>query len=122
MTAICHLDSPALEIKMFLKPRIHCANRILSSNALAPTKLHQHIETNHLEYKDKYFSSFKLKLESLEKSKLFILKIVKMGNNNEQSCGMRYKQRDRAAIIRERDRANQQGTAYLVYNYPPENI
>uniref|UniRef100_K7FP96 DUF4371 domain-containing protein n=1 Tax=Pelodiscus sinensis TaxID=13735 RepID=K7FP96_PELSI len=57
-------------------------NKILSNRCLVPAKLRRHFETNHPEYKDKDISFFKQKLESLEKSKLFMSKIAKSDNEN----------------------------------------
>uniref|UniRef100_K7FH88 BED-type domain-containing protein n=1 Tax=Pelodiscus sinensis TaxID=13735 RepID=K7FH88_PELSI len=57
-------------------------NKILSNSCLVPAKLRRHFETNHPEYKDKNISFFKQKLESLEKSKLFMSKIAKSDNEN----------------------------------------
>uniref|UniRef100_K7FPI3 BED-type domain-containing protein n=1 Tax=Pelodiscus sinensis TaxID=13735 RepID=K7FPI3_PELSI len=57
-------------------------NKILSNSCLVPAKLRRHFETNHPEYKDKDISFFKQKLESLEKSKLFMSKIAKSDNEN----------------------------------------
>jgi hypothetical protein len=57
-------------------------NKILSNSSLVSAKLQKHIETNHSEYKDKGISLFKRKLESLKKSKLSMLKLVKTDNKN----------------------------------------
>uniref|UniRef100_K7FCX8 DUF4371 domain-containing protein n=1 Tax=Pelodiscus sinensis TaxID=13735 RepID=K7FCX8_PELSI len=57
-------------------------NKTLSNSCLVPATLRRHFETNHPEYKDKDIRFFKQKLQSLEKSKLFMSKIAKADNEN----------------------------------------
>uniref|UniRef100_K7G4R7 DUF4371 domain-containing protein n=1 Tax=Pelodiscus sinensis TaxID=13735 RepID=K7G4R7_PELSI len=74
-------------------------NKILSNSCLVPAKLRRHFETNHPEYKDKDISFFKQKLESLEKSKLFMSKIAK--SNNENATEASYKVSYRISLAEE---------------------
>jgi hypothetical protein len=62
---------------------------VLSNSSLVPAKLRRLIEANHSVYKDKGVRFFKRKLESLETSKLSMLKIVK--TDNEHATAASYK-------------------------------
>ena len=52
-------------------PRPQCVicGFILANESMRPNKLHQHIDTNHPEMKDKPLNFYKKKLESLKTSK-----------------------------------------------------
>lgn len=70
-------------------------NKILSNSSLAPAKLRRHFETNHSEYKNKDIKFFERKLESLEKTKHFMSKML---SDNERVTMASYKVSYRIAL------------------------